>query len=460
MFTCIACRALLTLPTTLRCGHSICAAHTPPICPDPACTPDPEATAHHDVTLSKLIAILHDDDDNDNNPCHVPSATQPDDNDDDDDDSDLLTHLKTESARQKATRPSSPLLRPSHEFPSGMTSRQKRLLTELTCEICYMLLYEPVTTPCQHTFCAKCLHRSLDHSSACPLCRAALPSFSFFQSHPPNALILRVITTYFSADYNARAAAILQAERDARLDTPIFVCQLCFPGMPTFLHFFEPRYRLMLRRCLESPHPSFGMVMPPRPGAQIDYGTMLEIRSVQLLPDGRSMVETWGTWRFRILERGSLDGYMVARIERIEDYADEIDVDIDSTPAPSEPGTSSPHDDSEPVLPSLSESPTASSPTPLLISHCLSFLTHLHNHSTPWVVQRLSTSYGPPPSLSTALARPGSFSFYVATVLPIDESEKAKLLPIRSVCMRLRLCVWWIEGLRREWWFDRGCVIL
>ena len=30
-------------------------------------------------------------------------------------------------------------------------------------------------------------------------------------------------------------------ERDARLDTPVFVCQLSFPGMPTILHFFEPR---------------------------------------------------------------------------------------------------------------------------------------------------------------------------------------------------------------------------
>lgn len=75
----------------------------------------------------------------------------------------------------------------------------------------------------------------------------------------------------------------------------------------------------MLRRCLESQNPRFGMIMAPKPGAgspQTDYGTMLEIRSVQMLPDGRSMVETWGTFRFRILERGTLDGYMVGRIER------------------------------------------------------------------------------------------------------------------------------------------------
>ena len=59
------------------------------------------------------------------------------------------------------------------------------------------------------------------------------------------------------------------------------------------------------------------MVMAPRAGASPhDYGTMLEIRQVQMLPDGRSVVETWGTFRFRLLESGMMDGYMVGRIER------------------------------------------------------------------------------------------------------------------------------------------------
>lgn len=48
----------------------------------------------------------------------------------------------------------------------------------------------------------------------------------------------------------------------------------------------------------------------------MEYGTMLEIQSVQMLPDGRSMVETVGSHRFRLMEKGSLDGYTVGRIER------------------------------------------------------------------------------------------------------------------------------------------------
>jgi Lon protease-like protein len=74
----------------------------------------------------------------------------------------------------------------------------------------------------------------------------------------------------------------------------------------------------MLRRCLESPTPRFGMVMPPKSASSnvtMEFGTMLEIKGVRMLPDGRSLVHTWGVSRFRILERGTLDGYMVGRIE-------------------------------------------------------------------------------------------------------------------------------------------------
>lgn len=39
----------------------------------------------------------------------------------------------------------------------------------------------------------------------------------------------------------------------------------------------------------------------------------------------------------------------------------------------------------------------------------------------------------------------------MSQVLPIDEHEKAKLLPIRSPRLRLRLVVHWIEQLNNTW---------
>uniref|UniRef100_A0A3P9Q8N8 RING-type domain-containing protein n=1 Tax=Poecilia reticulata TaxID=8081 RepID=A0A3P9Q8N8_POERE len=36
------------------------------------------------------------------------------------------------------------------------------------------LFFEPVTTPCGHTFCKNCIERSLDHNVRCPLCKQPL----------------------------------------------------------------------------------------------------------------------------------------------------------------------------------------------------------------------------------------------------------------------------------------------
>ena len=49
------------------------------------------------------------------------------------------------------------------------------------------------------------------------------------------------------------------------------------------------------------------------------YGTMLEIRDIQFFPDGRSIVDTMGGRRFKVLERNILDGYNVAKVEFLED---------------------------------------------------------------------------------------------------------------------------------------------
>ena len=40
---------------------------------------------------------------------------------------------------------------------------------------------------------------------------------------------------------------------------PIFVCTMSFPSIPCPLHVFEPRYRLMIRRCMEVGTREFGM---------------------------------------------------------------------------------------------------------------------------------------------------------------------------------------------------------
>jgi Lon protease-like protein len=54
---------------------------------------------------------------------------------------------------------------------------------------------------------------------------------------------------------------------------------------------------------------------------------------------------------------------------------------------------------------------------------------------------------------------PAQFSYWMAMVLPIEDMEKAKLLPVKSPLLRLRLVVHWIEQLNSHWWFQNGCIV-
>ncbi|MEQ2193485.1 hypothetical protein XENOCAPTIV_030009, partial [Xenoophorus captivus] len=47
-------------------------------------------------------------------------------------------------------------------------------VSDFECPLCIRLFFEPVTTPCGHTFCKNCIERSLDHNVRCPLCKQPL----------------------------------------------------------------------------------------------------------------------------------------------------------------------------------------------------------------------------------------------------------------------------------------------
>ena len=230
--------APLAAPTTLQCGHSVCSDHVAlpapqpapapaspparpappalPACPLPTCLPTapsstlrpnipPESTVTYfplpvhgqspaptapapapprvadvrvDVTLSKVVALVHrarlwPDEDGEFLPVRDGS------DDSDDDGPERAEHAP------HAPRASGPQPQASSSAPSGRRRRrhgsrrphkrqrtdppaaaaampaatgrfEKELLQELTCEICFMLFYQPVTTPCQHV-CARCV---------------------------------------------------------------------------------------------------------------------------------------------------------------------------------------------------------------------------------------------------------------------------------------------------------------
>ena len=341
---------------------------------------------------------------------------------------------------------------------------------ELDCQICYLLLHDPLTTPCGHTFCRPCLLRTSDHAThpVCPTCRSPvlLPTP---QNTPTNILIDKLIHTLFpeaAADRGVCETSERHGISSNAIDTPIFICTLALPSVTCFLHIFEPRYRLMLRRCMAGDR-KFGMVLPrshignryleeiqempytpPLDGGDLptgshatfmQYGTMLEIRDLQMLPDGRSLVETVGRERFSIQEWSVRDGYIVARTRAIPDLEPTI-----YTPPP--------------IIEGLTTSVLANTSLDSLSTNELIYLTRCFVQSFRSVASlspRMRDN-----EVDDQLSRldsggdAGRFAWWVGSKMPMEAREAYSLLLQGGV--RELYCVlgYWIGELERQSWYD------
>jgi len=98
---------------------------------------------------------------------------------------------------------------------------------------------------------------------------------------------------------------------------PLFVLGIVlFPKQIMKLHVFEPRYRLMVRRCL-SGSSKFGIIF-----SESSVGTEVAIKECNPLPDGRFLLTIVGKKRFRVLETQNMDSYEVARTEDVQDVVE------------------------------------------------------------------------------------------------------------------------------------------
>ncbi|KAK2715968.1 hypothetical protein QYM36_010507 [Artemia franciscana] len=221
-------------------------------------------------------------------------------------------------------------------FPSLMSQRYERKPNpnnisqdDFECTLCYRLLWQPVTIPCGHTFCKCCLQRCLDHSSQCPLCKFSLEGYLEVRQINVTEFLDVAISTVLPNEYKARHEVHVEEIKElaSGSEIPIFVCTLGFPTISCPLHVYEPRYRLMIRRAMETGTREFGMCVASDSEANgfATIGTMLEIRDVQFFPDGRSVVDTVGGRRFRVLRRGTRDGYATGKVEYLKDNAVEAD---------------------------------------------------------------------------------------------------------------------------------------
>ncbi|XP_039256193.2 LON peptidase N-terminal domain and RING finger protein 1-like [Styela clava] len=203
--------------------------------------------------------------------------------------------------------------------------------SDFECSLCMLLLFNPVCTPCGHTFCRECLERSMDHDNKCPLCKCEI-SFNItdknIHSSPTiDTSLKQVIEDILPDEYVERLEQHNEDVQELLASTPVFVCTMAYPTIPCPLHFFEPRYRLLLRRALDLHDRQFGICTPCDENPFYKFGTIVKIRNVSFFPDGRSVVDCVGVRRFMVKSYGKKDGYDTAEIEYLSDKQPEKEED-------------------------------------------------------------------------------------------------------------------------------------
>jgi Lon protease-like protein len=103
---------------------------------------------------------------------------------------------------------------------------------------------------------------------------------------------------------------------------PLFPLDLVLlPGVPLPLHIFEPRYKEMIKECLEKKSP-FGIIRVKQESF-VNTGCTAEIINVlKTYPDGRMNILVEGQKRFEVLQVNQERSFLRAEVFYLEDEAE------------------------------------------------------------------------------------------------------------------------------------------
>ena len=186
---------------------------------------------------------------------------------------------------------------------------------------------------------------------------------------------------------------------------PLFpLSMVLFPGQAVPLHIFEPRYREMTRRCIET-HSPFGVIfMHEQEIARTGCSAMI-VKILKEYEDGRFDILTAGQQAFRLIQTHSEKPCLEADVEYLEEDFNGID-------------------------------PVVSAQLEELFNQC----------------HRILFGEGGPPFETEGGI---SLAYHVASELPVDVAFRQRLLDQRSEAERQRLVVvrlteWHPQLLNRE----------
>ncbi|KAK3246419.1 hypothetical protein CYMTET_44043 [Cymbomonas tetramitiformis] len=162
----------------------------------------------------------------------------------------------------------------------------------IQCPVCLSFLCQPITLSCKHSFCRLCLLKSTRLSPdgrTCPMCRAAIEIRALPEQPVDAELDARVkqrVPCAIHAEREVTNAAEVEAYLKQQLhNLPVFAM---YPGTKVGqhvqLHFFEPRYRVLIRRAWEGAKLFLYASETPREGRQ---AVVVQVVDAQFQMDGR-----------------------------------------------------------------------------------------------------------------------------------------------------------------------------
>lgn len=271
----------------------------------------------------------------------------------------------------------------------------------LECALCLSTICEPISIACGHSFCRVCLVKSLRRSKKkCPSCRSVCHVMA---EDAPENLMLKELAMTLNRDAYAMRLAECEAEK-ASWSTllPIFYYNDClFPGSRLSLHLFEPRYRVMMQRVVNTSR-SFAYV-PNFTDYRANIGDpalVAQLEEVEFMADGRCILEAKLTSRHIIVDHYIEEGTQGLHFCRLQKLEDDSMVD-----------------------------------DPVKLNRCVE-LMQVSRLLTDALIEgpmraRIEQRYGAPPT------SPEPFSLWLCQIAPLRDSDKMRLLKSTDTLLRL-----------------------
>lgn len=267
-------------------------------------------------------------------------------------------------------------------------------------------------------------------------------------------------TDQVSSQNRARSARLTPAGISSKTKSdqevpalPIFVLQPSLPTCEERLHIFEPRYRLMIKHCLEQEGPAgqmgeFGMCWSVPGGSFSEVGTLLRVQEHITLPDGRLEVRCIAVRRFHVLQQGEISGvesstdteasYNTARVEWFDDEEEH------SLPTEADSKADAMAGEARGLLAELHDTLLRAYP----VAEARWLLLKIHG---PEAYEKLTASLDASKSVNVTINAPDDnceFAWWVLSQLvPLPPDVKATLVVSQSVSERMAHAIQLLESL-------------